>query len=534
MAKIASGDCDAGVAALEEAARLARRGGFILGVLGWGLAAAGRHDEARAVLDELRARSHPAPTVVAEAWILAELGDTEGAWEVLARAEDEAQAILYFTGLPSFDPLRADPSFAALLERLGLPPSAEDVRDGAQSIQTTTVDSGAMRADEGFWVAVLPFMATGGDNDLTALADGLSEDIVTGLSRFSYLRVIARSSTLRFASEGIDVRAIGKELSARYVMKGSLRQAGKKLRVVVQLVDTDSGTHLWAETFDRDFPPEELFALQDDLVQRIVSAVGDAHGILPHSMSESLRGKAPDRLSPYEAVLRSFGYGYRRTPEEHAAVRAALERAVQEAPRYADVGRALQAARRAADAAPSNAMAFNSLAWAMFFRKEFQLFRNAAEQSIALNPLNSPTLAGLGALTAYAGDWVRGCALVERALELNPRHPGWYWLPLFYDAYRRGDYRGAVDIALKINLPEFFVMHEALAAAYGQLGERDAAGKALREMLRLKADYDATGREICRTRYGRTPQGGTGGRFRQGHSGPHGENGAGSSGRAPK
>ena len=326
---------------------------------------------------------------------------------------------------------------------------------------------------------------------------------MTGLSRFSYLRVIARGSAA---------------IDARYLMEGSLRKAGTKLRVAVQLVDASSGAHLWAETYERPFRPEAVFELQDDLVPRIVSTVGDAHGILPHSMSESLRGNAPDQLSPYEAVLRSFGYGYRRTPEEHAAVRAALERAVEDAPRYADawamlalvyvdeqahgynqrpdpIGRALQAARRAADAAPSNAMAFNALAWAMFFRKEFQSFRNAAEQSIALNSLNTPTLAGLGALTAYAGDWERGCALVERALELNPRHPGWYWLPLFYDAYRRGDYRGAVDVALKINLPEFFVLHEALAAAYGQLGEMDAAGKALRKMLRLKPDYAETGRE---------------------------------------
>ena len=79
-------------------------------------------------------------------------------------------------------------------------------------------------------------------------------------------------------------------------------------------------------------------------------------------------------------------------------------------------------------------------------------------------------------MMAYAGDWEHGCALVERATQLNPRHPGWYWMALFMNAYRKGDYRGAIRVGLKINLPEFSGTHEAMAAAYGQLGEVDVAG----------------------------------------------------------
>ena len=182
-------------------------------------------------------------------------------------------------------------------------------------------DSGAVRADEGFWVAVLPFKYSGGNADLTALAEGLTEDIVTGLSRFSYLRVIARGSTAKYSSESGDVRAIGKELGARYVMEGSLRQAGTKLRLAVQLVDATTGAHLWAETYERAFNPEAVFELQDDLVPRIVSTVADQYGILPRSMSEVLRSKKEEDLTPHEAVLRTFSYFTRITPEEHAAVR---------------------------------------------------------------------------------------------------------------------------------------------------------------------------------------------------------------------
>jgi TolB-like protein/tetratricopeptide (TPR) repeat protein len=373
---------------------------------------------------------------------------------------------------------------------------------------------------EEFWVAVLPFKYSGANPDLTALAEGLTEEIVTGLSRFSYLRVIARSS-LQFASEAADARSVGTRLGARYVMEGSLRQAGSALRVSVQLLDPGSGAHLWAETYDRPFHPENIFALQDDLVPLIVSTVADAHGVLPHTLSEALRSRHPDQLSPYEAVLRSFGYGYRMTPEEHAAVRACLERAVQQAPGYADawgmlslvyteefsngfnarpdpLGRALQAARRAADAAPSSALAYNALARALFFRKEFQAFRIAADRAVQLNPMNGPTLAGLGGMMAYAGDWEHGCAQAERAARLNPRHPGGYWFPLLYNAYRQRDYRGALSVGLKINLPEFFATHEAMAATYGQLGERDAAAGSVRELLRLKPDFVITARDELR------------------------------------
>ena len=100
---------------------------------------------------------------------------------------------------------------------------------------------------------MLPFKYSGGNADLTALADGMTEEIVTGLSRFSYLRVIALGSTARYANQAVDIRSAGKELGARYVMEGSLRQAGARLRVAVQLVDTISGAHLWAETYDRAF-----------------------------------------------------------------------------------------------------------------------------------------------------------------------------------------------------------------------------------------------------------------------------------------
>jgi TolB-like protein/Tfp pilus assembly protein PilF len=385
--------------------------------------------------------------------------------------------------------------------------------------QPTALPAAPARGEEGFWVAVLPFKYAGANADLTALAEGLSEEIVTGLSRFSYLRVISRSSTSRYAGQAIDVRTVGKELGARYVMEGSLRQAGAQLRVAVQLVDAITGAHLWAETYERPFRAEDLFTLQDDLVPTIVSTVADMHGVLPRSMSDAVRNKAADQLTPYEALLHSFGYNERWTMEALAESRACLERAVQQDPGNGDCwamlslmysnefghwdirdpasfDKALRAARTAVRSAPLHSLSHYALAQALFFRREFPAARTAAERAVSLNPLDAATAAFMGLLIAYSGDWPRGCELAERAFKLNPNLPGMYNYTAWHDAYGRKDYRRALDLALKLNTPDNFYQHAVLAMCYAQLGEMDAAHKSLQEMLALKPDYGKVARQL--------------------------------------
>jgi TolB-like protein/Flp pilus assembly protein TadD len=405
--------------------------------------------------------------------------------------------------------------FEAELRRTPLPDMRTEAQtqmiQSAKRLSALPVDSGAARADEGFWVAVLPFKHRGGGSDLEALAEGLSEEIVTGLSRFSYLKVIARSSTLGF-TESTDIRSVGKQLGARYVMEGSLRQAGSVLRVTVQLIDTSTGAHLWAETYNCTFRAEAVFELQDDLVPRIVSTVADWYGVLPHSMSETVRLKPPDQLTPYEALLRSFGYFERIAAEEHAIVRSSLQRAVAQEPGNADgwamlsmmygeehrfgfnvepdsLGRSLEAARHAVDVAHANHFAWLALAQALFFRKEFDPFQDAAERAIVLNSMDGSTVEYLGHLIAFSGNWERGCELAERGRRLNPNHPSWYWSVPFLDAYRKGDYRGARPFLLKGNPQKNWLMQALLAAVHGQLGESEAAARPLREVLMMRPDF---------------------------------------------
>jgi TolB-like protein len=365
---------------------------------------------------------------------------------------------------------------------------------------------------------VLPFKHQGAEPGLKALADGITEEIITGLSRFSYLRVIARGSTAKHARKLADIGAIGQKLGARYAMEGSIRQVGSTIRLSVQLVDTATGAHLWAETFDRAFRPEEIFALQDELVPRIVSTVADQHGILPRSISAAIRKKDDADLSPYEAVFRVLGLHERKTPQEHADVRALLERVVRDAPDHGDcwamlattysdeymlglnvrpdpLGRAMAAAQRAVEAAPANPLATQALAQALFFRRERRAFRPLAERTIALNRMDGATTAFMGILLACSGDWEHGCAVADSAMRLNPHFPGWYWLAAIFNAYRTRDYRAAIDAALRIQMPGYFWTPFACAAAFGQLGEQEPGRKALQELLAIRPEFATAARE---------------------------------------
>jgi TolB-like protein/class 3 adenylate cyclase len=402
-------------------------------------------------------------------------------------------------------------------EELGNPDVPEKLRLVKAKTTSAAADSSARR-EEGFWVAVLPFKYSGGNADLAALTEGITEEIVTGLSRFSYLKVISRSSTSRYASESVDVRSAGKELGARYVIEGSLRHAGTKLRLAVQLADTISGAHLWAENYERSFSPETIFELQDDLVPRVVSTVADQYGALVHSMSESLRGRRKGEYSAHEAMLRAFGYWERMTPAEHAEVRDILEAAVAVAPDHSDclaelamiywheyafgynlrsdpLGRARAAAQRAVASAPSSHFAHCALATGLFFQKDYLAFRAAADRALALNRMDSSTAAILGNMIAYAGDWEYGLGILERAMQLNPHHAGWYHYVAFCDAYRKRNYRSALASALKVNMPAYHWPYVYLAAVYGQLGEQQRATAALRELDALVPNFGTIARE---------------------------------------
>jgi TolB-like protein len=360
-----------------------------------------------------------------------------------------------------------------------------------------------IRGDEGFWVAVLPFRGASGDAVLEALADGLTEDITTGLSRFPYLLVIAHNSAMVYKGRAADIRTVGRALGARYVVEGSLRRRGRALRVSAQLMDALSGTQLWADAYDRELIDSQgsdagTFEVQDDLTDHIVTTVADGYGVLVRSMAAPIRERNVEELSASELVLRHYAFLQQFSPQEHAVLRAGLERALEREPNHAPawaclsglyqleyydrfnprekpLERAREAAWKAVKIDPACQMGWKELATVQFFSRDFTAFRETAERALALNPRDGTTLAYMALMMAFSGDWERGVALAQRAIDLNRHHPGWNHLIFFHHHYRKRDYEAALQAAKKINMPEFHWSHLTAAAACGMLGRHEEA-----------------------------------------------------------
>ena len=381
-------------------------------------------------------------------------------------------------------------------------------------------------------IAVLPFNNMSGDPKQDFFADGITEQLITDLSRFRNLYVIARNSTFAYKGRAIDVRQVGRELNARYVVEGSVQRGGDAVRVNVQLLDAASGAHLWAESYERSLKNAKVFGVQDDITARVVSAIGDTHGAIFRSTFEQSAGKGTTSLGAYECVL--YGYAYWRvtTPVEHLKVRDCLEQAVKLDPRYAEawasladiyveeysqgfnprpdpLGRAMDAAQRAVELDPRSQRAYVQLARAHFFRHEIDAFNVAADRAIALNPNSADALAFAGIFVTYANQGdpsqrARGVAMMRKAIIMSPAYPTWYHFPIAWDYYYNDQYQQALSEARKINMPGYYWTRALLITIYGALGRPEDAKDDIAALLKLNPDFPKTMRK--ETRKWNTPE----------------------------
>jgi TolB-like protein/Flp pilus assembly protein TadD len=354
-------------------------------------------------------------------------------------------------------------------------------------------------------IAVLPFVARPATADTEVLADGLTDDTTAGLARFPYLQVAPRADAAELKGQGADARAAA-TLGARYLLDGTLRTSGSLTRLTVRLVDTESGAHLWTESYDRSLVPESVFELQDDLTSRIVSTVADAGGVLVRSMAAGLKERPVETLSVDELVVRFLAYLQSFRPEEHARLRAAFEAGLGHERGHAlgwacladlyeheheqgfnplpdAAPRAAQAAARSVEIDPSCQAGWLAIAQRHFHERDASSLRLAAERVIALNPLNATLLAEIGMMLTYAGDGEQGVTLVRRAMELNPQHPGWCYYPIAVDHYRKGELEEALTCAKRSVMSRFVWTPVLIAAAAGPLG-RAADARAAFDTLR--------------------------------------------------
>lgn len=356
-------------------------------------------------------------------------------------------------------------------------------------------------------VAVLPFNNLSADFD-EYFADGLTEDIITNLSRFRELLVIARTSTFQFKGQSVDLARLRDELNANFVVEGSVRRAAGRVRISAQLIDAATGTHLWGDRYDRDM--EDIFAVQDEVTRTIAASLGvkvqDA--ALQRSMA-----KSPAELGAYDCLLRARRYTSRLDAEQHAESRDLLESAIAQDPGNADahallanvylaeyrfganprpdpIGRALVMAETAVRLDPQNAYGRCWLAIVHFFRRENDLFEAEARRALDLNPNDPEILADIAHYYAFMGQFARGLELSERARRLNPLHPGWYYFcPARYH-YDQRDYVETVAELERVGMPNFYWTHLFRAAAFGQLGRPEAA-VALSRIFELYPGFNA-------------------------------------------
>jgi TolB-like protein/Tfp pilus assembly protein PilF len=338
----------------------------------------------------------------------------------------------------------------------------------------------------------------------------LTDDITAGLSRFQHLRVVSRRDAEAAKGQSADARA-AEQLSARYLVEGTLRAAGSAVRLNVRLVDTVTSTHIWAETYDRALGGDP-FALHDDLTARVVATVGDTNGVLARSLAASVKDRDTDELTAGELVIRFFGYGQHVAADEHRRLRAAFERALSVEPGHAlgwaclamlyeqehsqhlnplpnSRQRSAEAARRSVDLDSACQAGWRGLAVSHFFDRDRSGFRVAAERVMALNPWHTTTMSYIGTLLAYTGEWDRGVRIVEEAIDLNPHHPDWVHYTLATNHYRVGAFDKALLEAKRASLAQYVWTPLCIAMAAGQLGLAADARGALEVIRRKHAVY---------------------------------------------
>jgi len=380
-------------------------------------------------------------------------------------------------------------------------------------------------------VAVLSFINDSGDPDQNYFSSGLTDDIITELSKYTELVVLARTSSPAYDGRSLDVSEIGKALNARYILQGSVRKAGDRIRVSVQLSDALKGKLLWGDNYQRDLTANDLFSLQDELTQQVVNAIAGSYGALVRAELANARRKPPKHLHSYDCVLRTFEYLHVHDSTHHLKARDCLESIVELEPDYADGWawlaylyaeqyhhrrneqpdsydsreRALEVAERAVNLDPANQVSHGTLAIASILQGNYERGRIAAYKAIELNPNNALWLGLLSNWLSCIGDFEHSLPMVKKAIVLSPNPPPWLHLAIFLEYYNKGQYEAALSEA-QITKTGDFRTPVFLAAVNGQLGRVPEAEQALSELRMLShMSVDDINQELIQ-RNGFTPK----------------------------
>ncbi|HUB47841.1 MAG TPA: winged helix-turn-helix domain-containing protein [Acetobacteraceae bacterium] len=357
-------------------------------------------------------------------------------------------------------------------------------------------------------IAVLPFTNMSGDPEQEYFSDGISEDIITDLSRLRWFFVIARNSSFTYKGKAVRMRQIADELDVRYVIEGSVRKSGERVRITAQLNDVGTGSHIWAERYDRDLA--DVFAVQDEITEAIVSAI---EPMLYEAEGFRAQRKAPENMDAWDLVMRALSHYWRLTRQDNVVAQALLEKATMIDPNYGQAlgvlatsymfsahmgwaematvapiaGRAALAAVQADGADP---WAHFALGCVCLFARRFDDALTELELALHLNPSFSLAQGYYGLTLSYCGRWEEGALAANRALRLSPRDPlsGLYYGMAAYAQFVGRDYDQAMRLARQAirQRADFVGAHRVLTAAAAMAGNAETAVAALQELRRAQ------------------------------------------------
>ncbi len=358
-------------------------------------------------------------------------------------------------------------------------------------------------------IVVLPFLNLSGDTEQEYFSDGITEDLITDLSKLSGLFVISRNSAFLYKGKAVRPEQVSKEVGVRYLLEGSVRKAGNRVRITAQLIDATTGYHLWAERYDREL--QDIFAVQDEVTQKIVTALKVK---LTPSEQERVHRAPTNNLEAYDFFLRGLECHSHRTEEANTQARQMFERAIaldaQFAAAYAMLGRTYLTelvfqlgkkdlaverlfvlAQRAVALDDTLPIAHETLAYAYLGQKQYDQAIAAAQRAIALDPNSADAHVTLGEILCFAGQPEKALALVEQAMRLNPRYPMSYlWsLGQAYAFLGRTDEAIATVKRVLVRNPDHITAHMMLAVILGELARTEEARQEVAEILRINPQF---------------------------------------------
>jgi len=360
---------------------------------------------------------------------------------------------------------------------------------------------------EGPSIAVLPFVNMTGDPDQEYFSDGLTENIITGLSSDGRLLVIARNSTFSYKGKSVKVQDVARELGAQYVVEGSVQRTEGRVRITVQLIDANTGHHVWADSYDREL--KDIFALQDEITIKIMRVVG-MKLVEGEQIGEKYTPPSGS-LEVYKKTMKGLEYMSRMNKEDNNLARQKLEEALALDPEYPALysmlayshlfdlyfqssespeisfAQASKNIKKALALDNEDYLALVVLSQLYTLRKEPEKAISTLERAIAINPNGADAYVFLGGYLTYAGKPAEGIKLIEKAIRLNPIPPDHYlnFLGLAYTSL--GQYEDAIDIFKGVlqRSPKNLFVQISLTAAYSVAGREQEARQQAQELLKL-------------------------------------------------